>query len=65
MVHLNIKERLASGELMHNKWGKLVSTAKHNRGKKLYSKYRGVMEANRASPFSSPSKGGRTQRRRR
>jgi hypothetical protein len=53
MVHLNIKERLANGELMHNKFGKLVSTKKHKLGLKLYKKYEDVMVANRKSPFGS------------
>jgi hypothetical protein len=61
MVHLNIKERLANGELMHNKFGKLVSTKKHKLGLKLYKKYEDVMVANRKSPFGKSRKSSRSQ----
>jgi hypothetical protein len=66
-VHRNIQERLASKELMYNKFGKLVSTKKHKLGKRLYKEYEDVMKANRASPFTrgrSNSVGGRRRSRR-
>ena len=61
-VHANIAEGLASGRLVRrSRDGRIVSKAKQRIGRSLYKKYKSVMQANRAPPFS----GGRRTRRRR
>jgi hypothetical protein len=52
----NVAERVESGELMYNKFGRLVSKKKHLLGKKMYKLNKTVMVANRADGFAKGSR---------